>query len=397
MRLHHLRIEAFGPFAGEVTVDLDTLSDAGLFLLTGATGAGKTSVLDAICFALYGAVPGDRQAAKRLRSDQAAPGAAPSVTLELTVEGRRFRIDRSPGWQRPKKRGTGLTTEQPSVLVRERVDGAWQPLATRLDDAGHLVTGLLGMNLTQFCQVQLLPQGQFQAFLRADSHERHQLLQQLFRTARFEDVETWLRDRRRSLGRESVRHHESVADLVSRVSEASGQALTDDWDLHALAPVAAGIPTWVEQLLAVAVEADDAAANATLEAAAAEGAARSGLDTGRLLAERQQRVARARAEQATLIDDEPGHHHRERRLDAARRAAAVLPFAELAERAVVDLRVSEAGAATALARAGELLNGHDLPVPELRDRERDAVAGAARARAMAPRVADRDRFATRAT
>ncbi len=90
--------------------------------------------------------------------------------------GRRFRIDRSPGWQRPKKRGTGMTTEQPSVLVRERVDGEWQPLASRLDDAGHLVTGLLGMNLTQFCQVQLLPQGRFQAFLRADSRERHQLL-----------------------------------------------------------------------------------------------------------------------------------------------------------------------------------------------------------------------------
>jgi len=396
MRLHHLRIEAFGPFAGEVTVDLDTLSDAGLFLLTGATGAGKTSVLDAICFALYGAVPGDRQAAKRLRSDQAAPGAAPSVTLEFTVEGRRFRIERSPGWQRPKKRGTGLTTEQPSVLVRERVDGIWQPLATRLDDAGHLVTGLLGMNLTQFCQVQLLPQGQFQAFLRADSHERHQLLQQLFRTARFEDVETWLRDRRRSLGRESVRHHESMADLVSRVSEASGRALPDDWDLHELTPVANGIRPWAQELLADAAEADSVAAVLTLAATAAEGAARSGLEAGRLLAERQHRVARARTDRAALIDDEPAHHDRERRLDAARRAAAVLPVAEVAERAVADRCAAQAHAEAALARVGELLDHGDLTVPELRDWERDAVAGAARARALTPRVAERDRLTTRA-
>ena len=85
MRIHHLRMEAFGPFAGEVSVDLDALSDAGLFLLTGATGAGKTSVLDAICFALYGAVPGDRQAAKQLRSDQAA---VRSLMDEALVEAR---------------------------------------------------------------------------------------------------------------------------------------------------------------------------------------------------------------------------------------------------------------------------------------------------------------------
>ncbi|MGZ5398504.1 MAG: AAA family ATPase [Nocardioides sp.] len=392
MRLHHLRIEAFGPFAAEVTVDLDQLSDAGLFLLTGPTGAGKTSVLDAICFALYGAVPGDRQAAKRLRSDQAAPGAAPSVTLEFTVDGRRFRIDRSPGWQRPKKRGTGLTTEQPSVLVRERVDGAWQPLATRLDDAGHLVTGLLGMNLTQFCQVQLLPQGQFQAFLRADSHERHQLLQQLFRTARFEDVETWLRERRRSLGRESVRHHESVADLVSRVSEASGRPVPDHWDLHGLAPVVTGIAPWAEELLADAVEADGAAETATAAAMSTEAAARCGLETGRLLAERQQRVTRARAEQSTLTDDEPAHRRRARRLDAARRAAAVIPVAGVAERASADQVAAETAAAAASARAGELLGRSDLSVAELRDRERHAVEGAARARALAPRAAEHDRL-----
>jgi exonuclease SbcC len=112
VRLHHLEITAFGPFADTVTVDFDHLSDAGLFLLSGATGAGKTSVLDAVCFALYGDVPGDRNAAKRLRADQAAAGAAPCVTLEATLSGRRFRIVRSPAWDRPKKRGTGTTTQQ---------------------------------------------------------------------------------------------------------------------------------------------------------------------------------------------------------------------------------------------------------------------------------------------
>ncbi|MET0840274.1 MAG: AAA family ATPase, partial [Marmoricola sp.] len=79
MRLHELSITAFGPFVDTVRVDFDDLAEGGLFLLTGDTGAGKTSVLDAVCFALYGAVPGDRQGAKRLRSDHAAPTVAPSV------------------------------------------------------------------------------------------------------------------------------------------------------------------------------------------------------------------------------------------------------------------------------------------------------------------------------
>jgi exonuclease SbcC len=126
VRLHRLEAQAFGPFAGPVEVDFDQLSEAGLFLLSGATGAGKTSVLDAVCFALYGDVPGDRSTAKRLRCDQAAPGLPPLVTLEATLGGRRFRLVRSPAWDRPKKRGTGTTTEQARVTVpsSSRVGGS---------------------------------------------------------------------------------------------------------------------------------------------------------------------------------------------------------------------------------------------------------------------------------
>ena len=93
------------------------------------------------------------------------------MVLEATLSGRRFRIDRSPAWTRPKKRGTGTTTEQARVVISERRpadDGQhlWHPLSTRLDEAGHLVTRLVGMTLPQFCQVAMLPQGRFQAFLR---------------------------------------------------------------------------------------------------------------------------------------------------------------------------------------------------------------------------------------
>src|SRR4051794_6364818 len=119
MQLHHLSVTAFGPFVDAVEVDFDTLSGAGLFLLSGATGAGKSSVLDAVCFALYGAVPGDRQHAGRLRSDQAPAGLAPRVELDVTLSGRRFRLVRSPAWDRPKKRGSGTTREQAKVTVSE--------------------------------------------------------------------------------------------------------------------------------------------------------------------------------------------------------------------------------------------------------------------------------------
>src|SRR6478672_11741506 len=100
MRLHRLDVTAFGPFADTARIDLDALSEAGLFLLTGPTGAGKSSVLDAVCFALYDVVP--------------------RVVLEVTLSGRRFRVDRSPAWRRPKKRGTGTTPEQARVVVSER-------------------------------------------------------------------------------------------------------------------------------------------------------------------------------------------------------------------------------------------------------------------------------------
>ncbi|HET7659219.1 MAG TPA: AAA family ATPase, partial [Oryzihumus sp.] len=122
MRLHRLGITAFGPFAAECEVDLEELSASGLFLIQGPTGAGKTSVLDAICFALYAALPGARSGARSsLRSDHADEGAVPQVRLEFTAGGRRFLIVRSPEFQRPKKRGTGTTKVQAGVVLEERV------------------------------------------------------------------------------------------------------------------------------------------------------------------------------------------------------------------------------------------------------------------------------------
>jgi exonuclease SbcC len=185
-----LEIEAFGPFAQPQQIDFDQLGAQGLFLLNGATGAGKTSILDAICFALYGSVPGARQDGKRLRSDHAAPAAEPRVVCEFSARGRRFEVTRSPAWDRPSARGRkGFTTQQAKTLLRERVAGEWEEKSSRNDEAGAELSEVLGMDREQFTRVVMLPQGDFAAFLRSKASDRLDLLQKLFGTHRFESVE----------------------------------------------------------------------------------------------------------------------------------------------------------------------------------------------------------------
>ncbi|MFZ2502857.1 MAG: SMC family ATPase, partial [Nocardioides sp.] len=211
MRLHRLRVTAFGPFAETVEVDFDRLSDAGIFLLSGPTGAGKTALLDAVAFALYAEVPGDRNVAKRLRCDSAPELLAPEVTLEVTLRNRQLRITRSPAWQRPKRRGTGQTTQQAKVVLQERLaGGGWVTRSTRIDEAALLLGDLLGLTHAQFCQVVMLPQGRFQAFLRAGGEDRQRLLQRLFHTGRFEAVEKWLAEQRRSTRRAAQEAHSTM-------------------------------------------------------------------------------------------------------------------------------------------------------------------------------------------
>ncbi|MDG4865119.1 SMC family ATPase, partial [Streptomyces sp. T-3] len=200
MRLHRMTVAAFGPFGGTQEVDFDALGEAGIFLLHGPTGAGKTSVLDAVCFALYGSVPGARQTqGGTLRSDHAAVDVRTEVCLELTVAGRRLEITRQPAWMRPKKRGTGTTPEKAQSWLREydAAEGAWKDLSRSHQEIGEEITQLLGMSKEQFCQVVLLPQGDFARFLRADAEARGKLLGRLFDTRRFAAVEDRLAELRR--------------------------------------------------------------------------------------------------------------------------------------------------------------------------------------------------------
>ncbi|MEV6511305.1 SMC family ATPase [Streptomyces sp. NPDC051642] len=342
MRLHRLDITAFGPFGGSQTVDFDELSSAGLFLLHGPTGAGKTSVLDAVCYALYGSVPGVRQSGQglTLRSDHAAAGTRTEVRLELTVSGRRLELTRQPPWARPKKRGTGSTLDKAQSWLREydAAAGAWKDLSRSHQEIGEEITQLLGMSREQFCQVVLLPQGEFARFLRSDAEARGKLLGRLFDTHRFAEVEKRLADRRRAT---EAQVREGDAELLAdahRMQQAAGDAM----ELPDLAP---GEPGLADAVLGAAAVARSTAreqltvAQSGLAAAeSAQVAADRELADVRELARLQQRFTQAR-ERATLMEERAdGYRQAQARMERARKAEAVAPALELREAADAEHR-----------------------------------------------------------
>ncbi len=382
MRLHELTITAFGPFAESVHVDFDDLAASGLFLLTGETGAGKSSVLDAVCFALYGEVPGERHQARHLRCDQAAEGVEPRVELRVSIGERTFRFVRSPAWHRPKRRGVGTTRIQAHVVVEEQHGAEWTALTNRLDEAGHLVSELLGMTCTQFTQVAMLPQGRFQAFLRASSAERHGVLQRLFRTRRYDDVEKWFAARRVELHRTSRQHHDRTAAVVSRLQEAAHADLPEAWDLADPGAVAdEDIRTWHADLAAAATTDLAETTEQLASASDAVAEARTNLDRARAADEARARGERARRTLADLDATEADERDLVSLLDAHRRASAVLPLVlrvDEAERAhaeaVTVFDRAMAAAAEQLGRPVSELDPADLEQAVTRSRETRAVA-----------------------
>ncbi|MEV5430791.1 SMC family ATPase [Streptomyces sp. NPDC052701] len=350
MRLHRLDITAFGPFGGSQSVDFDALSAAGLFLLHGPTGAGKTSVLDAVCYALYGSVPGARQGAP-LRSDHAQPGTRTQVTLELTLAGRRLEITRQPPWERPKLRGTGTTVDKAQTWLREydATAAAWKDLSRSHQEIGEEVAQLLGMSREQFCQVVLLPQGDFARFLRADAEARGRLLGRLFDTRRFAEVEKRLAERRRGT---EARVRDGDAALLAdahRMQQAAG----DTMELPGLSP---GEPGLAEAVLSAAAIARSTAreqlavAHCRLAAAeSARAAADRALGEVRELDRLQRRFAEAQERAGLLRSRAEAHREAQARMERARRAEAVAPALDLRETAEAEHR--RAAAAEARARA----------------------------------------------
>lgn len=338
MRPRRLHIQAFGPFAGEVELDFDTLAPAGLYLIHGPTGAGKTSILDALCYALFGAVAGTRPT-DGVRSHHAPPNLATTVELEFALHGRDYRVTRSPRQERPKKKGTGTTTQQPVVTLARRHDGEWEPVATRADEVARTLRELLPLDADQFQQVVMLPQGDFERALRADAHEREKLLSTLFTTRRFTRYADELHERARASREQLERHDARRRTLEEQAVERWRRAvpggvereLPDVVDLVALRAEVVCCAEMAEQRRATAEAAAEAASEALL-AARSVGALHDRRDTllsrQRELCGDTERVASlgarvARAEQAApLAEMLAGARESERRLEYQRVARA---------------------------------------------------------------------------
>lgn len=344
MKLHRLEIEGFGPFRERQVVDFDAFADDGIFLIGGRTGAGKSSVLDAICFGLYGSVPRYDTGEKRLRSDHSEPGDLSEVVVEFSTTCGRYRVTRSPEYERPKSRGSGMTTERATAALDIWRDGEWVGVAARAVDVGRELGDIVQLSVQQFLQVILLAQNRFARFLLADSKERQALLRRLFGTERFEDVQKRLDERRR----DAAQALETLtAALDARLSDAqrlAEQMLHDD-DLvegtpsgdtaEALAPSTSSamaqqpgpptdpVPDRLEQLRASLTRGTQLTRRreeAQRQAAIHRDAADLALTEAKERRRHQEDRVRARREQATLIDAAAQIHADEQTLQAARSA-----------------------------------------------------------------------------
>lgn len=411
MRLHRLQVSAFGPFAGHESIDFDSLAEHGLFLLNGPTGAGKTSILDAVCFALYGSLPGARQGTRSLKSHHAAADAEPAVVLEFTAQGRRFEVRRTPEWTRPSARSAaGWVQQKAATHVRELVDGDWRPLTSRNDEAGALLGDVLGMAREQFTRVVLLPQGEFASFLRAKASERTELLEKLFGTRRFAEVEAQLASLAQAASAEAEAAERTAAQPVASL-EADLAALVEELPDELARPIAERGSAPLDAVVGPDEPLDPeraadlfgwaaAALGALRDRAAAEcGAARAALTHARRTVaeaargfEDAQELSAARERQAAW---ESAADHQSRRLDAlaAHRAATVLsrPLADAERTAQAAARArADASAAVEAAAAAGWTPPSTAPgsgLPEAEDVRRAASAEEAEAAVLAERIA----------
>ncbi|MGG7452611.1 AAA family ATPase [Plantibacter auratus] len=228
MRLHRLTLQAIGPYAGEHTIDFVELGRAGLFLLEGPTGAGKSTIIDAIVFGLYGELAGTGASKDRLHSHHAQPGTEPFVELVFETGSGVYRVRRTPAYQRPKQRGAGFTPQQASATLVRLTDPdalAGETLSTRAQEIGPEISRIVGLTREQFVQTIVLPQGEFARFLAAGGEERSELLRSLFGTEHYERVAKHLVEQRRQAQRDIEGAREALGRAIARFA---GAAELDD-------------------------------------------------------------------------------------------------------------------------------------------------------------------------
>ncbi|MBW2700520.1 MAG: SMC family ATPase [Deltaproteobacteria bacterium] len=217
MRPTQLTLRAFGPYADEQVFNFDELGDADFFLIHGPTGSGKSTILDAMCFALYGDSSGGEREAKDLRSQYAKPTEITEVVFEFELGQESYKLERIPGHERAKKRGKGTTQQSHEAsLYRRAEDERWEVMESQPTGVTDRVEKLLGFDVAQFRQVVMLPQGRFREFLSSRSTDKQKLLAKLFDTDRYKRFAEILKEEKKQLEARNQKLADEDAGLLKQ-------------------------------------------------------------------------------------------------------------------------------------------------------------------------------------
>ncbi len=373
MKPLQLKLQAFGPFAGAELLDFTALPAGALYLISGPTGAGKTSILDGICFALYGQSSGAERKGAELRSHHAAPDLPTEVTLAFALGTRHFQVTRSPQQDRPAKRGTGVTSEPNKAELFEWVAGAKQLLATGFDAVTAQIQRLMGFDAQQFRQVVVLPQGQFRQLLSAGTADREAILKTLFGTAIYQRVQDELKARAAAL------------EAKGKEARAGQEVLLKSADAGSVAQLVDRAAAWTAQL------AELATAQAAAQALETRAAAR--LAAGRAEAAQFAELAAAQVQLAGLEQRAEAHAREQAQLQAGVQADRAIPAHVARTQARSALATAQEAATAAAAHqqqaaAQALAAEQGLAAQTARQTERAAAQTAVlELRAQADRVA----------
>ena len=302
MILHNLEFEAFMAYPKRQEINFDTLNNAGVFLLNGPTGAGKTTILDAICYALYGETSSDRESAKLHSTYAAHSGTKPRVLLDVTLHGKRLRIDRTPAYNKPITRGARkgqMREESAKATLAELAPGAdpadekaWTPISSSVAEVNRTIAERTHLTKEQFLKVVLLPQGQFAQFLKSKPKERKELLKKMFPVEHYEQLFAALTEEAKTAQQEVAQDENTQRGYLerARAEMLALQSLLDAVDSDAEEAAEAGEET-SEHLTAENVTAENVTAE-TLDAWVACGVERA-----------RETSAREKQEQQRLTDE----------------------------------------------------------------------------------------------
>ena len=258
MRPLKLTVAGFGPYAQVQELDFAALGTAGLYLITGDTGAGKTTIFDAITFALFGEASGDSREANMLRSKYVKPEDPTYVELTFAYDGKEYTVRRNPEYERAKTRGSG-TTKQAADAMLTYPDGT---VVTKLKDVDKAIREIIGLTREQFSQVSMISQGDFRRLLQADTRERQKIFRDIFGTGLFVTLQLQLKDKASALREQKEQTLRSIQQYMSgMLCDANSPLLADVKRAKSAELPIGDVMALFQQLLA-----EDCAAEAALDA-----------------------------------------------------------------------------------------------------------------------------------